>query len=540
VNLTKQNNKFILSCGFDDRDFAKFLGFLWNPVTREWWTNKLTQKVVDYADRGLVTVDSAMPEFDNLRDKWNSLRDRIHTVQGINQDSRLVKRLIGEHHLYKEQAVTTAKALTMERFCFFCETGTGKTRMALTTLRELKARAIIVCPLSLINVWIAEGEKINVKIKNLRSDKESASKDAHGAINYEQFKKYKKQDMEVYEAIVIDESSKLKDPASQITKFCCGVSENFKYAFLLSGTPAPNSPLEFWGQSFVVDPEILGDNYYKFRRTFAVACGFENREFYVSPEKRQKIAERLAPYCSYLKKEEIVDLPEKTFEIIDIDLNKDETTQYQSILKEKIAVLKNETVIAPNIITEMMKLRQITSGFMYTTHDGNLKPLSIGTSKLNALDDLLESFGKSQAIVFTNFREELNMIWSRRNDVACIYGGQAESDRTSAVNLFQTGVKRVLVANIESAARGFTFINASYIVFFSLHWSGELFAQAQDRIHRIGQHKKCTYYILNGLSNGKKTIDHRIWRSLNKKTSIQSEILEMIKEYEGINSPDVD
>lgn len=543
MRLLKRDNKFILSCEYGDKEIAKHLGFLWNPITKEWWTNKLNSKVVDYVDRNIVTLCGSVPEFDELASSCRIVQSTLKHAQEIGKDSEIVKRLINLYSLYPEQAVVVAKAITLKRYGFFCETGTGKTRMALAALSELGVRALIVCPLSLINVWIKEGEKINVKIDNLRiqesskkfkQTKEQPPKINHGAINYEQFKKIKKEDFEEYSALVIDESAKLKDPGSQITKFCCNVSQTFDNAFLLSGTPAPNSPLEFWGQSFVINPEILGDNYYRFRRTYAVACGFENRNFYVSPEKRQVIAERLAPHCSYLKKEEIVNLPEKVFEEIDVDLSKEESDKYINMLREKILMFKDATVIAPNIITEIMKLRQITSGFVYINADGDLKPLSVGASKLSALDDLLESIGNEQAIVFTNFREEVNSIWKRRQDVACIYGGQTDEDRTSAVDSFVQGVKRVLVANIEAAARGFTFVNAKYIIFFSHSWSNELFSQAQDRIHRIGQKHKCTYYVLNALANGKRTIDHKIWNALQKKSTIQDEMLEMIKEYEGV------
>lgn len=542
MQLLKRDNKFILSCEYGDKEIAKHLGFLWNPITKEWWTNKLSTRVVDYVDRNIITIRSVIPEFDELASSCRIVQSTLKHAQEIREDSEVVKRLINIYSLYPEQAVVVAKAITLKRYGFFCETGTGKTRMALAALSELGVRALVVCPLSLINVWIKEGEKINVKLESLRystSNKKRIKKttnreEGHGVINYEQFKKFKEEDFEGYSALVIDESAKLKDPGSQITKFCCNVSKAFDHAFLLSGTPAPNSPLEFWGQSFVINPEILGDNYYRFRRTYAVACGFENRNFYVSPEKRQIIAERLAPHCSYLKKEEIVNLPEKVFEEIDVDLSKEEADKYIDMLREKILMFKDATVIAPNIITEIMKLRQITSGFVYINADGDLKPLSVGASKLSALDDLLESIGNEQAIVFTNFREEVNSIWKRRQDVACIFGGQTDEERTSEVAAFQQGVKRVLVANIEAAARGFTFVNAKYIIFFSHSWSNELFSQAQDRIHRIGQKRKCTYYILNALAHGKRTIDHKIWRALQKKSTVQDEMLEMIKEYEGI------
>ena len=90
---------------------------------------------------------------------------------------------------------------------------------------------------------------------------------------------------------------------------------------------------------------------------------------------------------------------------------------------------------------------------------------------------------------------------------------------------FKDGTYQYLIANPQSAAHGLTFVNCSYAVYFSLTYSYELAKQSQDRIHRIGQDSKCTYYYLIA----RDTIDEVVYKAVQEKKNLSESVLFYLK-----------
>jgi len=165
----------------------------------------------------------------------------------------------------------------------FWDMGTGKTLAALKSYEYIKnnirkdLHLLVVCPLSLIeSAWGEDIKKfMPLTYSNLRN-KPDLSKDIW-LMNYEMLltKKFKDLSNMIIRRnpmCVLDESQKIKSYNAKTTKALLFMSPSFPYKIVMSATPAPNLPSEYWSQMAFLNPRILGDNYFKFRNRYMGLC----------------------------------------------------------------------------------------------------------------------------------------------------------------------------------------------------------------------------------------------------------------------------
>jgi len=445
----------------------------------------------------------------------------------------------------------------------FWDCGVGKTIVALNIIKHYKAKgvgpALVVCPLSIIEAaWITDCKKFTpcltiVSLWDKSPDKRKRKLIEQHDIyvcNYETFKSlYPLLTQKNFGCMIVDESSKMKNPKSQITRallsFAGIVFRKSPYKadvviphrYVLSGTPAPNNEGEYWAQiKFVTGPgcEVLHDNFYAFRSMFfnCEPLGLTGQRVYTfRPEMRDYLLKSIQPVTDIVRKCDALDLPEQVHQVRQIQLSGPESSAYKTMEKDLILQFADETILSTNALVEVMKLRQLTSGFVYgeETHQ-------TGKSKLKELIALLDEIGDNQVIIWANFREEIKMLRkeldARLIDQEGPFARSAEAlwsdtpDRDDVIKAFQDGDIKYLIANPASAAHGLTFTNCKYAVYYSLNYSYEMLKQSQDRIHRIGQEHSTTYYYL--LAQG--TIDEVIYRALNSKADLSQEALAYLKQ----------
>ena len=432
----------------------------------------------------------------------------------------------------------------------FWDCGVGKTVVALHIIKHWKAEgegpALVVCPLSIIEAaWIEDCKKFTPELsivslhdtRPIIRTKRLAEKHDIYVANYETLKSlYPALAAKGFGTLIVDESSKMKNPKSQITRallsfagihfrkspYKAGVVIPHRY--VLSGTPAPNNEGEYYAQIKMCSGpgnECLHDNFYAFRSMFfqTIPLGLTGQKiFKFRHEMQQTLLDAIAPITHVVRKQDALDLPEQVHQVRNIELSRPELKAYKTMERDLVLRLKDETILSTNALVEVMKLRQLSSGFIYgdETHQ-------VGKSKFNELVDLLDAIGDNQVIIWANFREEIKLLLNELPDSQALWSGCA--DRDQVVRDFQQGKFRYLIANPQSAAHGLTFINCRYAVYYSLNYSYEMLKQSQDRIHRIGQEYSTTYYYL--LAN--KTIDGVIYRALNGKADLSQATLAYLK-----------
>ena len=449
------------------------------------------------------------------------------------------------------------KALILGRegnLALFHQCGCGKTCTALNIIKHWKAKgvvpALVVCPLSIIEAaWLEDCQKFTpeLSIINLWSKKPAERKERLAeqadiyVANYETFKNlYQSIKLKGFGVLIVDESSKMKNPTSQITRALLSLAGlpmrkkgSIKYQaddniiphrYVLSGTPAPNDESEYWAQlKFITGSgnKCFNDNYYAFRGRYfySISIGLTGQKiFRFRKSMQQELQDTMQPFVHVVKKTDALDLPEQTHQIRKIQLTGKERRTYETMKTEKILQFQDEVVLSRTALTEIMKLRQLTSGFAYT----DTGFIQTGKSKLNELKNLLEEIGE-QTIIWANFKYEIRQLRKELPDSSVLWSENVERDKI--IKDFQSGTKKYLIANPQSAGHGLTFINCRYAVYYSLNYSYEMQKQSQERIHRIGQKRSCTYYYLIA----ENTIDEIIYKTIQKKENLSSTILDYLK-----------
>jgi len=433
----------------------------------------------------------------------------------------------------------------------FHDCGTGKTATALHIIRHWLGieggKALVVCPLSIIgSAWLADGQTFTpeLRIASLwskdpakRIEQLNGSADVH-VVNFEGLRTmYSVLAAQKYTVLVVDESSKMKNWRSQITRALLSFAGvTFKgspyrtdhiipHRYVLSGTPAPNGEEEYWAQiQFVAPNQVFPQNYYAFRGRYFVAqpmrFGAKSfKKWIFRGDRKLEFMQNMKTVADVVRKEDAVDLPEQVHEVRQVTLADGEQEAYRSMKKTLACQVAETQILAPTVMAEIMKLRQITSGFAYG-NDG--AAIHIGRSKLDELQEVLEEVGRSQVLIWANFIEEISFL-AQTLKAPALYSQTV--DRERAIEDFQKGRFQYLIANPQSAGHGLTFVNCSYCIYFSLNYSYELWKQSQDRIHRIGQRNNCTYFYL--LAKG--TIDEVIYGALQQKRDLSEAVLTYLR-----------
>lgn len=455
--------------------------------------------------------------------------------------------------LFKHQLEALNIAKT-QNLAMFHDCGCGKTRTALEVINAFMAnpdkycQALVVCPLSIIEAaWIEDCKKFtpHLDIVSLWSKKSADRKkrlaEEHDiyVANFETFKLlYNDIVAKRFGIIIVDESSKMKDFSSQTTKALlsfAGINSKksqFKsdyiipHRYVLSGTPAPNDMDEYWSQiKFITGAgnDVFNDNFYAFRNYYFYSINITpvNRIYKFRKQMQQEFMDKMKSVAHVVRKEDALDLPEQTHVIRNVKLSDAELKAYNTLENDFILQVENDVVLAETALTEIMKLRQLTSGFCYTM---NGETYQTGTSKLNELKDLLTEIGNHQVIIWANFKQEIQLLLNELPNSAAIWSGTP--DRDAVIKDFQQGKIKYLIANPQSAAHGLTFVNCQYAVYYSLNYSYELQKQSQDRIHRAGQTKPVTYYYLIADN----TIDGVIYKAVGNKADLSTSILNYLKD----------
>jgi len=197
-----------------------------------------------------------------------------------------------------------------------------------------------------------------------------------------------------------------------------------------------------------------------------------------------------------------------------------------------LAQLNGKLLTAPNVLTQMMRLHQITCGH-FKSDDGEIQELS--SKRLEELMSVLEET-EGKAIIWANYIYDIEHIVKTikqeygEDSVVQYYGAIDSEKRQKNIEQFQNpdSPVRFFVGNPQTGGYGITLTAANTVIYYSNGYDLEKRLQSEDRAHRIGQKKSVTYIDL--IAEG--TVDEKIVKALRKKINIASEILgEELKEW---------
>jgi SNF2 family DNA or RNA helicase len=295
------------------------------------------------------------------------------------------------------------------------------------------------------------------------------------------------------------------------------------YVYILSGKPAPNGQLDYFSQMRIIDKSLLGSSFFQFRARFFHPTGYGGYTWVMNSGAEEAIADRIARRAIFIRKEDCLDLPDVTDIKRMIDLPDDIMKQYKVMEKQQLALLQDELIAVPNKMAAIMKLRQITSGFVLS----NDEVVRFDSTKLHELMGVLEEIGDKQVIIWAQFKEEIRKIASAIADTgASVVTAYSETkDTDESIRMFKHGEAQYMVAHPATLKYGVTFTNCTYAVYYSMDYSFENYYQSAARIHRKGQTKPCTFIFLLA----ENTIDEIMYKVVNEKGDTAKVIEELAR-----------
>lgn len=417
------------------------------------------------------------------------------------------------------------------------EMGTGKTITGIAVTGALYKsgrirRVLIVAPLSILGVWDEEFSKFAGFDYTLAVLTGSGSKKADtlrhmrgtplqvAVVNYESAWRLEKE-LQAWnpDLVIADEGHKIKTHNIAASKAMHRLGARVRYKLLLTGTVITNKAIDVFSQYKFLNPAIFGQSFYVFRNRYFDMVGYGNHTPVLKRSMERDLMRRLHSIAFRATKAECLDLPETTDIVRKVELEPAAMKIYKDLVKDSYAELGQSEVTVTNILTRLLRLSQLTGGFI-GDDEGNA-PQRISTAKQAALTDIIEDVlqeGK-KLVVIARFIPEIKAICKllekKEIQYSLIMGGV--KDRDAQVSAFQNDPQvQVFVGQIATAGLGVTLTAASTLVFYSLDYSMSNFEQAKARIHRVGQKENCTYIYLTA----KNTVDVRIIQALRSKADL--------------------
>jgi len=459
---------------------------------------------------------------------------------------------------YRHQITALENSWNKETFAYFMEMGTGKTKVLIDNLAMLydKGRvdgALIIAPKGVIGTWYSQEipthlpnhiEKISVlwqaNINQKQQDKLDrlfeTGEDLHilimnvEALSTDKGKIFAAKFLRAHRPMmVIDESTTIKNPKAKRTRNIIELSKLSMYRRILTGSPVTKNPLDLYSQCEFLDSYLLDfSSYYAFRnryaemkdayiggRTISLVAGFKNLS---------ELAETLKSFSYRVLKEDCLDLPDKIFIKRQIALTSEQNKLYKQMKEQALAEMNGKQVTTVNVLTQLMRLHQITCGH-FAADDGSIQ--KIKNNRLNELLDVLEEI-EGKAIIWAHYQYDVKNIIKEikkihgPGSVVDYYGLTPHDKRQGYIKKFQNDEKcRFLVGTPQTGGYGITLTAANTVIYYSNGYDLEKRLQSEDRAHRIGQHKPVTYVDILA----EETVDEKIVKALRKKVNIASEVL---------------
>ena len=346
------------------------------------------------------------------------------------------------HYKYKSKPFAhQKKALEMswdkESFAYFMEMGTGKSKVLIDNIAMLYNAgkidgALIVAPKGVYKNWFDSEipthmpDYIEKKVglwKTKPDDKALKPLFATGAelhiliMNVEAFSTKKGMDfaekfLSSHKALMgIDESTTIKNPAAKRTKNIVSLRPLTKYRRILTGSPVTKSPLDLFTQCYFLDPFLLDQSsYYVFRTRYAVCrkinVSGRSVEIVVGYRNLGELSEKLKEFSYRVLKDDCLDLPKKTFVRRTVELTDEQKKLYKQMKQEAIAFLNGKMVTSATVITQLMRLHQITCGH-FTSNDGAVQ--DVKSNRIGQLMDVLEEM-EGKAVIWAHYRYDIKRL----------------------------------------------------------------------------------------------------------------------------------
>jgi len=469
--------------------------------------------------------------------KWDVPEvQQLHSM-GIKAPSPIERRYqwTGKFKPFDHQRKTASFFTKHQRAFCFNEMGTGKTASAIWAadylLKEgFVTRVLVVCPMSIMDAaWRQDlfsfAMHRHVDVAHGSADKRQKilnSPVEFVITNYDSLRTqpdaYAKAG---FDLIIVDEATHYKNATTKRWKALAKIIKDDTWLWLMTGTPAAQSPVDAHGIARLVNPNAVPRSQGAWRDVVMLKTGqftYEPRPGY------QEIVHNVLQPAIRFTKAECLDLPGVTYTTRIVTLTPQQKKYYNEIRKQMRAEASGEVVTAVNAAVKINKLLQISAGAVYTD-DQEVLEFDI-SNRYTELKSTIDEAGH-KVLVFVPFRHTIDILHERlvKDGVSTkvIAGDVSAAARAEIFKDFQnTPDPRVLIIQPQAAAHGVTLTAADTIVWWAPTSSLETYAQANARVDRAGQKNKCTVVRLQG-----SPAEARMYSMLDKRIENHTTLIDM-------------
>jgi len=466
---------------------------------------------------------------------------------------------------YAHQLTALEKSWNKENYAYFMEMGTGKTKVLIDNLAMLYDKGkvdgvLIIAPKGVVKTWYEQElpthlpnhiENVTVlwqsNVTKTQQEKLETLFEIETALHIlvmnvealstEKGVKFASKFLNSHKAIMaIDESTTIKTPTAQRTKNIIRLGDLAKYKRIMTGSPITKNPLDLYTQCYFLDPYLLDHaSYYSFRNRYAIMKTMHVRGRSIQVvhkfQNLSELSDRVKDFSYRVLKEDCLDLPPKVFIKRHITLTPEQKKIYEQMKKAAMAILNGKVSTTMTVLTQLMRLHQITCGH-FTADDGSEQ--KVNSNRMSELMSILEETD-GKAIIWANYQKDIKGIIEEitkkygPGSVVDYYGLTPQEDRQDHIRKFQNDPEcRFLVGTPQTGGYGITLTQANTVIYYSNGYDLEKRLQSEDRAHRIGQKKTVTYIDLIC----EDTVDEKIVKALRDKINIASEVMgEELKDW---------
>ena len=447
-------------------------------------------------------------------------------------------RWTGKHQPFDHQKKTADFLASHHKAFCFNEQGTGKTASAIWASDYLLdqweiSRVLIICPLSIMeSAWrddlfkFAMHRTVDVAYGSAEKRRKIIANNAdYVVINYDGITIVEE---DLYKAgfdlIIVDEATHYKNAQTNRWKSLKRILKSDTRLWMMTGTPAAQSPLDAYGLAKLVNPLGVPRFFGSFRDQVmykVTAFKWEARNTATKTVHRV-----LQPAIRYTK-DECMDLPPMVYVKREVALTRQQIKYYKELKNKMIMEAAGEQITAANAAVNMNKLLQISAGAIYT--DGGESLEFDIKHRYKVLREVIDESSK-KVLIFVAFRHVIDVLAKKLRGeyipTEVIRGDVSAPKRTEIFKQFQEQRDpKVLIIQPQAAAHGITLTAANTVVWWGPVSSLETYAQANARVHRSGQDLKCTVVQLQG-SN----IEKRVYAMLDNRINIHTKITDLYQE----------
>jgi len=317
-----------------------------------------------------------------------------------------------------------------------------------------------------------------------------------------------------WRSIIADEAHRAKEPQAKQTRALWALRTDESVVRLaLTGTPIANAPQDLWSSLHFIDPEQWPTRTkYIDRWCLQSYNPFGGMTIIgLKPETKDEFFAITDPHVRRMPKSVVLSqLPAKVYTERYVEMSPKQRKAYDAMKKDMVAQVTDagggERVVAVNPLTQLTRLSQFASAYAELDIEGNVH-LTDPSNKVDTLLEIIEELDGKPVVVFAQSRQLIELASARLTkekitDHGLIVGGQTDAERMGAIDRFQRGDMRAILATVGAGGVGITLTRADTLVFLQRSWSMIDNSQAEDRVHRIGSEVHESINIIDIISQG--------------------------------------